>query len=105
MKIEESRVIWLTGASSGIGEALASALCKRGCRLILSARNAEALERVRRYASCRAGDIHVLPLDLSQRETLARHAEEAWQHFGRIDCLVLNAGIVLRDLAVNTTES
>ena len=105
MKTSESKVVWLTGASSGIGEAMAIALSSRGYRLILSARNTERLEHVKRYASRQAGDIHVLPLDLTRGEELDKHADEAWRHFGRIDCLVLNAGVAVRDLAINTTES
>src|SRR5688572_19117358 len=104
MKTFQNKVVWLTGASSGIGEELAYALSKRQCRLILSARNIEALERVKRYASGNRGDIFVLPLDLTRPEELTARADQAWNHFGRIDCLILNAGMAVRDLAVKTTE-
>src|SRR4030095_15593244 len=86
MRTFQNKVVWLTGASSGIGEELAYALSKRQCRLILSARNREALERVKRYASGNREDLFVLPLDLTRPEELAAHADLAWNHFGKIDC-------------------
>ena len=67
----ENKVIWLTGASSGIGEALAYALAQRGARLILSARRKDELARVKGNCVSEAQpDIRILPLDLEQRETL-----------------------------------
>ena len=67
----KNKVIWLTGASSGIGEALAYELADKGAKLILSARRKEELERVKSKCneSVRA-EIRVLPLDLAQPQSL-----------------------------------
>lgn len=96
----EDKVIWITGASSGIGESLAYALNKKGARLILSARRTEELERVK--SSCQ-GDpekIVVLPLDLADRDSIPAKAEEAAAAFGHIDILFNNGGISQRALAL-----
>ena len=89
--------IWITGASSGIGEALAVAFSREGARLILSARNAAELERVR--ASCADSETHVvLPLDLTDAEAIARAAEQA----GDVDIVVHSGGVSQRSLAIDT---
>ncbi|MBI2379867.1 MAG: SDR family oxidoreductase [Gammaproteobacteria bacterium] len=95
------QVVWLTGASSGIGEALAYALSRRGARLILSARRAEELERVRRL--CDNPDWHwVMPLDLEHSEEFPAKVKAAEEHFGRIDLLINNGGISQRARAQDT---
>jgi short-subunit dehydrogenase len=98
-----NKVIWLTGASSGIGEALAYAFAARGAKLILSARRKEELERVKgNCLPARQPNIRILPLDLSQSETLALSTEAAIQVFGHIDILINNGGISQRSLAKDT---
>lgn len=97
------KVIWLTGASSGIGEALAYALAAKGARLILSARRKEELERVK--GNCQANaqaNITILPLDLSQEETLKLSTRAAIQLFGHVDILINNGGISQRSLVIDT---
>lgn len=97
------KVVWITGASSGIGEALAYELARRGARLILSARRKEELERVKGNCTVAAQpDIRVLPLDLSQSDTLQLHTEAAIQIFGHVDILINNGGISQRSLAKDT---
>lgn len=99
-----SKVIWITGASSGIGEALANELAKKGARLILSARRKEELERVK--GNCNAAvqpNIRILPLDLSQPSTLKLSTEAAVQLFGHVDILINNGGISQRSLAKETS--
>jgi len=96
------KVIWITGASSGIGEALACALAERGAKLILSSRNKEALARVKKNCTKGLSEIHILSLDLSKLKTLKRKAEKALRMFGRIDLMIHNAGVAARDLAANT---
>lgn len=98
------KVIWLTGASSGIGEALAYALAAKGARLILSARRKEELERVKGNCAQSAQPyISILPLDLSQGDTLQLSAEAAIQLFGHVDILINNGGIGQRSLVANTS--
>ncbi|HMJ70974.1 MAG TPA: SDR family oxidoreductase [Cyclobacteriaceae bacterium] len=99
----KGQVIWITGASSGIGEALVYHLAHQGVRLILSSRRKEELERVKgncpQYSQA---DIRVLPLDLSESSTLKLTAEAATQIFGHIDILVNNGGISQRSMAKDT---
>lgn len=98
-----NKVIWLTGASSGIGEALAYELSKKGAKLILSARRKEELERVK--GNCEKNtqaNIRVLPLDLAQPSTLKLSTEAALQIFGHIDILINNGGISQRSLVKDT---
>jgi short-subunit dehydrogenase len=99
----KDKVIWLTGASSGIGEALAYALSAKGARLILSARRKEELERVKGNCSAEAqAGIRILPLDLSQSDTLGLSTEAAIQIFGHVDILINNGGISQRSLVAGT---
>ena len=101
-----NKVIWLTGASSGIGEALAYELASNGARLILSARRKEELQRVKGNCAVHAqAGISILPLDLSQPETLKLSTEAAIQLFGHIDILINNGGISQRSLIAETALS
>lgn len=97
----QDRVIWITGASSGIGEALAYAFARQGATLILSARRESELRRVQ--AACPQPDrVHVAPLDLSQTEAVEALVAEWHQRLGHIDLLVNNGGISQRGLAHET---
>lgn len=96
----ENKVIWITGASSGIGEAFTYALNKKGARLILSARREEELDRVKANCTGDPGRVAVLPLDLVKTDVLAEKAREAEQLFGRVDILFNNGGISQRALAI-----
>lgn len=93
---------WITGASSGIGAALARALGARGAKLILSGRNVAALEAV--AADCGTETL-LLPFEATDFDALAAIAEQAWAWQGRIDGLVNNAGISQRSLAIDTDFS
>lgn len=93
---------WVTGASSGIGAALARALGARGAKLILSGRNVAALEAV--AADC-GTETMLLPFEASDFDALPAIAEQAWNWQGRIDGLINNAGISQRSLAVDTDFS
>lgn len=99
----EGKVVWVTGASSGIGEALTYELAKKGCKLIISARRMEELERVKSSCSesVQAG-IAVLPLDLAAANTLKLITEAAINLFGHIDILINNGGISQRSLVKDT---
>lgn len=98
-----NRVVWITGASSGIGEGLAYAFSDAGARVILSARNVAAPEHVRDGCAGGPERTQVLPLDLAELETLADRAAEATRLFGAIAILVNNAGLAVRDLALNAS--
>ncbi len=95
------RTVLITGASSGIGRALALELDRRGAALVLAARRRETLEAVR--AACTAPERHhVLELDVEDATSLPGKAGEAERLAGPIDILVNNAGISLRGLVVET---
>ncbi|MEQ8424743.1 MAG: SDR family oxidoreductase, partial [Cyclobacteriaceae bacterium] len=99
-----NKVIWLTGASSGIGEAVTYELAKKGARLIISARRKEELEKVK--GNCEASaqpNIRILPLDLSQSSTLKLSVEAAVQTFGHVDILINNGGVSQRSFALETS--
>lgn len=90
---------WITGASSGIGAALARGLAGRGAKLILSGRNVAALEAV--AADCGVETL-LLPFEATDYDAIPRLVEQAWNWQGRIDGLVNNAGISQRSLAIET---
>ena len=100
----KGKVIWVTGASSGIGEALVYELAKKGAKLIISSRRKEELERVKgNCLSAAQPNIRIVPLDLAEPSTLQLSVEAALQVFGYIDILVNNGGISQRGLAKETT--
>jgi len=89
---------WITGASSGIGKALARALANRGASVVLSGRNLGALEAVARGCA----DALVLPFEATEFQRIPELAGRAWAWKGRVHGLVNNAGISQRSLAVDT---
>lgn len=95
-----SKVVWITGASSGIGEALANALLAQGADVILSGRRADALQALADQAPERT---LVLPFDTTDYDRLPALVEQAWNWRGRIDLLINNAGISQRSLALDTS--
>ncbi len=97
----KDKVILLTGASSGIGEALAYQLAQKGAKLILSARRRVELERVK--AGCKNSEsIHLLPLDLGDAFAVSQKAKEAESIHGHVDMLINCGGISQRDKVINT---
>lgn len=95
--------IWITGASSGIGEALSVEFAKRGATIILSGRNSERLEAVKKR--CKHSDKHiVVPFDISDADQAKNAYQAAKAQAGKIDWLINNAGISQRSLIMETTE-
>ncbi len=100
----QDRRVWITGASSGIGEALAVAFHNAEARLILSARREDELKRVQSLCGGEPGT-RILPLDMGRAEELPAKARAALDIFGGVDILVLNAGISQRALTRDTDDS
>jgi len=92
------KVIWITGASSGIGKALAQTAAQQNTKLILSGRRVDALEALATELSV---DCLVLPFEVTDYDVLASKVDEAWAWQGRVDILVNNAGISQRCLAID----
>ena len=98
-----NKVVWITGASSGIGEATAYRFAQEGARIIVTALEADLLEGVvNRCKELGAPDAAALPFDLSDSDGLDALAEKAWNQFGGIDVLYNNAGISQRGTTVET---
>ena len=93
------KVVWITGASSGIGEALAKVCGAAGAKLILSGRRVDALEAV---ANQIEAESIVVPFEVTDYDVLASKVEAAWGWQGRVDILINNAGISQRGLAIHT---
>lgn len=98
----KNKVIWITGASSGIGEELAYAFNRQGARLILSSRRKDALEHVKSNCRQNTSHVHIIPLDLEQIDSLPGKAEIALSIYGHIDYLFNNGGISQRSEASET---
>ena len=97
-----NRVVVVTGASSGIGEQIASELGRRGDALVLAARNLDALERVARASSART---QVVRADVTRRADVERIRDEALRAFGRVDVWINNAGKgIVRSVLALTDE-
>lgn len=93
------KIAWVTGASSGIGEAVARAFAAEGAHIILSGRRIEALQAV---ADQLETDALVLPFEVTDYPALQACVDQAWDWKERVDILVNNAGISQRSLAVHT---
>ena len=92
------KVIWITGASSGIGEALARSASSDNTTLILSGRRVDALQSL---ADELSAETLVLPFEVTDYSALADIVDQAWAWQGHVDVLVNNAGISQRCLAID----
>jgi NADP-dependent 3-hydroxy acid dehydrogenase YdfG len=91
MQAYANKVVWITGASSGVGEGLAEAFAEAGAMLVLSARRSIELERVRKKLE--RNRVLVLPMDVTKTDDIGHAIRTVKQHFGRVDVLVCNAGL------------
>jgi dehydrogenase/reductase SDR family member 7B len=98
----KGKVVWITGASSGIGEALAHAFHNEGAHVILSARRVDELNRVANDLGDGDGEHLVIPLDLADETSLSQAAGQASERFGQVDILINNAGRTMRATIMNT---
>jgi dehydrogenase/reductase SDR family protein 7 len=104
----KDKSVWITGGSSGIGEALALQFSSEGAKIVLSSRREEELNRVRELCINRGLDAShalVLPLDVTDHESMPAAVERVTNAFGGIDMLINNAGISQRSLCVDTDMS
>lgn len=104
MSVFKDKVIWITGASSGIGEALAVELAQRGARLILSARREDELNRVGAMTKLPDLDLQILPFDLKNTSGASALTAQVINKFGRIDYLINNGGMSQRSSVAETKE-
>ncbi|MFJ3284256.1 SDR family oxidoreductase [Streptomyces sp. NPDC086669] len=88
----EGKVVAITGASSGIGEATAAHLAERGARLVLGARREDRLNAVVGGITAKGGTAVGVVVDVTRREDLRRLTDTALERYGRLDVLVSNAG-------------
>jgi len=87
----QGRRIWITGASSGIGSALAIELARAGARLVISGRDQDRLQAV--ADACKPGEVMLVPLDVASREENLAACEQIRARYGALDTVVFNAGI------------
>lgn len=92
----QGKTIWITGASSGIGEAFARAFYEEGANLILSSRRADALQEVKDSLGNDTANVKVLTLDLMDTDSFPEKTKEALEAFGQIDILMNNGGVSQR---------
>lgn len=97
----ENKVVWITGASSGIGEGIVKVLAPQNLKLILSSRRKEVLEKVKSQCPHQE-NVKILEVDLAQPESLEKKTSEAIALFGRVDIIIHSGGISQRSFAMDT---
>lgn len=98
-----NKVVWITGASSGIGEALVSECAGLGAKVVLSARRKEELERVVNETKLNTHNSMILPFDLGDTSNAQEYVAKIISQFGKIDILINNGGQSQRSEAIETT--
>ncbi|MBP8539165.1 SDR family oxidoreductase [Streptomyces sp. MK37H] len=105
----EGKVVAITGASSGIGEATALLLAERGAKVVLAARRSDRIEALAARIAGAGGEAVAVVTDVKRRADLSRLVATARERYGRLDVLVSNAGIspisALDDLRVEDWEA
>lgn len=94
----KDKTVVITGASSGIGEAMAEVYASMGAKVVLGARHADKLEALCRRIEQRGGKAAWCVTDVTRKEDCMRLIDTAVEHFGGIDVMICNAGISMRAL-------
>lgn len=105
MPVPAPRIALVTGASQGIGRALALALAADGCHVALAARSESRLAEVRSEIQAGGGTAEAFPLDLTSEDSIKAGAKAVLSHFGAVHVLVNNAGITRDTLALRMKAS
>lgn len=100
----KAKTVWITGASSGIGEQLAYECAQKGSNLIISSTNASKLETIKQKCIEYGAKCHIVPFDLAKPTQIEKAVENVLQLFSKIDVLINNGGISQRALTLETTE-
>lgn len=98
----KGKVVIITGASSGIGKSCAFNFAQRGAKIVLVSRNREKLAKVESALKKMGVSTFARPTDISRYEDVKKMVKETLNHFGKIDILINNAGVVSRGLASST---
>jgi NADP-dependent 3-hydroxy acid dehydrogenase YdfG len=105
----DGKVVAITGASSGIGQATALLLAEHGAKVVLGARNRDRLEAVATQLAQAGGDVAFRPTDVTRRADVVDLVTLAGERYGKLDVLVSNAGIMpispLDELRVHDWEA
>ena len=96
------KVVLITGASSGIGRAMAFAFGREGAKIVICARKPDVLDQVSQELRQANIDVLALPADVSVEADVKRLIEQTIAHFGRLDILINNAGITMRSMLIDT---
>ena len=91
----KGKTIFITGATSGIGEGCARKFASAGCRLILNGRNVEKLEALKRELVLSGCEVLTLPFDVRDREAMRLALDSLQEEWKNIDVLINNAGLVI----------
>jgi NADP-dependent 3-hydroxy acid dehydrogenase YdfG len=94
MSTIKGKVIAITGASSGIGEATAMLLAERGAKIVIGARRTERLEKLAAAVTAKGGDIRARAVDVAKRADVQSFIDFAKAEFGRVDVIINNAGVM-----------
>lgn len=97
------KIVWITGASSGIGAELARQFAREGAKVIISSHEAEELEETRKQLEPISKDVHTVVFNLGDPEEVQATAEKVLKEFGRVDVLMNNGGISTRAEAIDTS--